>query len=232
MSLRQVLWMWGATDLHHGETGVQTIPRDMTYHPGLKRIVFAPVVEMLQLRTDQLDAEGNRTIGGGAPLELKVSSKCEIAISFELPATAANIEISLPHGNAIVVNYTTPSSSQSPSLSGAAGTNWTAGGAWMFNVSYKTTTSLFTDELPMLAGDSHLSIRLFIDSHIAEVYFMGGRVVLTSNIVDLDSIQTVQVSSSSDIRLSAATVYGMGDIHVGVDNVLDERRRSMPQWRD
>merc|ERR1712096_354844 len=43
---RQILWLWATLP-----DGFQTVPRHMTYHPGIKQIVYSPVQEMLELRT-------------------------------------------------------------------------------------------------------------------------------------------------------------------------------------
>merc|ERR1711865_285657 len=45
---RRILWIWGTVP-----SGIQAIPREMTYHAGLKQIVYSPVEEMIQLRTGQ-----------------------------------------------------------------------------------------------------------------------------------------------------------------------------------
>ena len=35
MKQRRILWVWGTVP-----SGIQTVPRELTYHPGLKRVVY------------------------------------------------------------------------------------------------------------------------------------------------------------------------------------------------
>ena len=59
----------------------------------------------------------------------------------------------------------------------------------------------------------------FLDRHVAEAFFMGGRVVLTSDLLYLTP-GSVTVSATSRVTLNAAVVHSMGDIHTSVDEVL------------
>jgi hypothetical protein len=43
---RQILWIWGTIP-----SGIQAIPRTMTYHPGIKQIVYSPAEEISALRS-------------------------------------------------------------------------------------------------------------------------------------------------------------------------------------
>ena len=49
---------------------------------------------------------------------------------------------------------------------------------------------------------------------------MGGRVALTSDLVDLGGVTNVQIASTAKVTLNEAVVYAMGDIHVDVEEVL------------
>ena len=81
---RRILWLWGSLT-----SGIQAVPREVTYHPGLKRVMYAPVAEMAALHTAQIDAASGKRIGAGSPLELKVSPNCDIQLTFAMPAAAA-----------------------------------------------------------------------------------------------------------------------------------------------
>merc|ERR1712159_348367 len=41
---RSIMWVWGTV---HG--GIQTVPREMHYHPQLQRVLFTPAREMVRL---------------------------------------------------------------------------------------------------------------------------------------------------------------------------------------
>ena len=201
---RRILWLWGQL-----ESGIQTLPREVTYHPGLQRLVYSPVAEMLQLRTAKLDSAS--AVPVLAPLTLRASAHCELELTFARPPSATNIEVRLPHGAAVTVNYTLPTTPEE-SVEGAG----TLPEAWMVQVSLGG----FNDSLPLLADDTSLTMRVFLDGFVAEAYFMGGRVALTSDLVDLGGVTNVQVASTAKVTLNKAVVYAMGDIHVDVEEVL------------
>ena len=131
----------------------------MTYHPGLQRLVYAPVAEMLQLRTAKLDSAS--AVPVLAPLTLRASAHCELELTFTRPPSATNIEVRLPHGAAVTVNYTLPTTPEE-SVEGAG----TLPEAWMVQVSLGS----FNDSLPLLADDTSLTMRVFLDGFVAEAY--------------------------------------------------------------
>ena len=70
--LRPRRWVWGTLP-----SGLQTIPRDMTYDPRTNKINYAPVEEMESLRTKSLGSLGPETTPTALP-----ASSVRIAPSF------------------------------------------------------------------------------------------------------------------------------------------------------
>ena len=202
-------WVWGTL-----ASGIQTVPRDMTYHPGIKRIVYAPVAEMRKLRTGLIDSASGRGIGPGQPLILKASTTCDIELAFAMPTKDSSIVVTLTESSTATINFTAPTGY--PSRLGAGGA---IRDPWMVSVGWAQSGAAYHDKLPMLPDDPSLTLRLFLDRHVAEAFFMGGRVVLTSDLLYLKP-GSVTVSATSRVTLNAAVVHSMGDIHTSVDEVL------------
>mmetsp|Transcript_32745 Transcript_32745/g.45725 ORF Transcript_32745/g.45725 Transcript_32745/m.45725 type:complete len:80 (+) Transcript_32745:411-650(+) len=78
----------------------------------------------------------------------------------------------------------------------------------------------------MLPSDTLISIRLFLDTAVAEAYFMGGRVAMTIPIAASTTNWGVAIgSSASGTTLVNATSWGMSSIYVTKEEVLATPRR-------
>eukprot|EP00937_MAST-01D_sp_MAST-1D-sp2_P004367 g4367.t1 len=206
---RQVMWVWGTT-----RSGIQTIPRDMSYHPGLKRIVYAPVEEMGALHgatIDSLPAPAPLSADGKAGASLTVSGACDVLLTFAVPTAATTLSVSLAGGQSFFVDFAPAPAHVLDSVDAATG----AGAPWTVKVGFGGTT----DDLPLLPDDKDITLRIFLDGTVAEAYWMGGRVAMT---VDAAAAIAARVSASggAGATLSAAVVHAMGDIHTSVESVL------------
>ena len=200
------MWVWGTVT-----SGIQTIPRDMTYHPGLKRIVFAPVEEMDELHTKQLAILGSTPLGAGVPaVTLAASSASDLTFEFPVPAAETQFQVTLGGSKAVFVHFT-------PRPASAA-----VDRPWMVQCGIGKTEH---DSLPMLSDDTHLTLRIFIDGSVTEAYFMGGRVAITSELSLVGA--SVGVSATAAATLSKATSFEMGDIHVTKETVLSTPPRTI-----
>jgi len=203
---RQIMWVWGTT-----RSGIQTIPRDMSYHPGTKQIVYAPVEEMDALRGAVLDTKTTVALGAGRPADLKTSSACDLQLVFSVPAAPCTISVAVP-GGAVFVHYVPPPAAVAASVDAATG----AGDPWAVQVGAQGSS----DSLLLLPDDKQLTLRLFLDGTVAEAYWMGGRVAMT---VDTARATNATVSATSAVTLISASVFAMGDIHTTVDDVLAQQ---------
>ena len=82
-----------------------------------------------------------------------------------------------------------------------------------------------TDTVTMLDSDTHIAVRLFLDTAVAEAYFMGGRVAMTIPVAASTTDWSVAIGASAAARLSNATSWGMSSIYVTKEEVLAMPRR-------
>eukprot|EP01043_Picozoa_sp_COSAG02_P012017 COSAG02_NODE_455_length_21984_cov_4.049760_3_plen_226_part_00 len=76
------------------------------------------------------------------------------------------------------------------------------------------------DVVSMLASDTHISVRLFLDTAVAEAYFMGGRVAMTIPVAASTTDWSVSIGASTVATLINATSWGMSSIYVTKEEVL------------
>ena len=82
----------------------------------------------------------------------------------------------------------------------------------------------FTDKAPMLGDESHVTMRIFLDGTVGEVYFQEGRVAMT---VPLGGTVTPSAKASGVVtiggggaaKLINATSFAVGDIHTTAEDV-------------
>ena len=86
-------------------------------------------------------------------------------------------------------------------------------------------TKGMNDVVSMLASDTHISVRLFLDTAVAEAYFMGGRVAMTIPVAASTTDWDVSIGASAATTLANATSWGMSSIYVTKEEVLAMPRR-------
>lgn len=217
---RQIMWVWGTT-----VSGIQTIPRDMTYHPGLKRLNYAPIAEMVKLRSKTaLDHVVNAAVGTDNKTQaIQITSASEVLLTFAMPTSATTIKVGTEGHESFIV-FTPPSADIAASINPTTGT----GDPWGVSVGVCSSASQCKpmDTLMLLPDDKTLTLRMFYDGHVVETYFQGGRVVLTTDgVADPGGVGAATVSASSSVMLAEATSYTLSDIHTTVEDVLATPRR-------
>lgn len=200
---RHIMWVWGTVT-----SGIQTIPRHMTYHPGIKQIVYGPVAEMVQLRTKTLDSVSGKTLGNAQGVTIKAASAADIVITVAIPKAAATISVAIG-GGSVVFEYTPATDEALASAS-----------PWLCGVGFKAAQGgkmVSSDQVPLLADDTELTMRVFLDGSVAEAYWMGGRVAMT---IATLPVASVTITADAAATLANATSYAMGDIHTTKEAVL------------
>ena len=201
---RRILWVWGTVP-----SGIQTVPRELTYHPGLMRVVWNPVEEMIALRTSALGNLGASTL----PAKLTVSNASDITLFFATPTERTALTADVGSG-VFFMNF----------VPGPG--NVTCG----YNVSKRIPGTHgkiqgFTDEAPMLGDESYVTMRIFLDGTIGEVYFQEGRVAMTVPLGGTVSPSgkasgVMTIGGGNAAKLINATSFAVGDIHTTVEDVL------------
>eukprot|EP00037_Helgoeca_nana_P013172 m.121009 g.121009 ORF g.121009 m.121009 type:complete len:666 (-) comp21872_c0_seq1:287-2284(-) len=84
----------------------------------------------------------------------------------------------------------------------------------------------FSDVVTMLPTDTHINIRLFLDTAVAEAYFMGGRVAMTIPVAASTTDWNVMIgAATAGALINQATSWGMSGIYVTPEEVLATPRR-------
>ena len=218
---RRILWIWGTVP-----SGIQALPRVMTYHPGIKQIVYTPAEEIEELR----DATPLATIKATAlaaekPVPIAANAACDITVSFARPAGNATLSVNVGASSAgeggtgsVQVVYTHESASlyyvsvmyvPTPSSSAIGGSS---------SNTFAGAPKTIKDKLPLLAEDSTIDVRMFVDGTVGEAYFMGGRVAFTFELGKTSAFAGIVSSAAGS--LSSASAWGMNNIWTTTDEIL------------
>merc|ERR1712093_933245 len=152
---------WGWATIGNAPTQVQSMPREITWHPELQQLVYSHVEEQDSLRTKIIgsfkggDCTSPRSLG----LPKYVGNQSEIMVSFSRPTVDATLAVKVmvtgTSGTEFTVDYKQGASSAK------------VGGGGVF------------DTMKLLDSDKTIDMRLYVDNTFAEVYFQGGRVAMT-----------------------------------------------------
>jgi hypothetical protein len=198
---RRILWVWGTVP-----SGIQTVPRELTYHPGLKRIVWNPTEEIASLRSSDPIAKLPATpLKADAPVTLKAAAYSDIELYFQVPTKPASLQVQLGTSGSCFLDFV-PGDQTAQCGFNTTGHKGKGG----------------QDEVPLLGDETYLSVRILIDGSIGECYWQEGRVAMTVQLggeQNEDTSITI-TSSGADGELMNATSWKMNDIHTTVEDVL------------
>eukprot|EP01079_Euglenida_sp_SAG-EU17-18_P005775 gene5775-1028_t len=89
--------------------GIQTVPRELTYHPDLMRIIQTPVAELEQLRNGTLDTKSTTPLTPGSPVTVKATAAADVIVVFAVPKVKTTLAVNLGNGAVpVYVDYTPP----------------------------------------------------------------------------------------------------------------------------
>ena len=189
--------MWGHVATGDDTGNCLTMPREVLYHAELQQLVFAPLAEQEQLRGRALRDSGEAVLAPNTSVTISEADwpegavrQAEVLLELALPAAAARLTLTLcdaatsPDAKARLdvhyhIDYSPPALGQPytavvgavcDSGSGCGGAN----GGGIGGASNAT--------LAILTSDESLSIRVFTDQEISEVYWQGGRAVFATAI--------------------------------------------------
>eukprot|EP01043_Picozoa_sp_COSAG02_P019132 COSAG02_NODE_913_length_15994_cov_6.140484_7_plen_225_part_00 len=203
---RRILWVWGTVP-----SGIQTVPRELNYHAGLKRIVWNPTEEVAELRSSDPIAKLPATpLKADTPISLEVSTASDIELFFQVPKEAATLQVQLGTSGSCFLDF----------VPGAKTANCGFNSTKLDQVHSDAPHP--QDEVPLLGDETYLSMRILIDGSVGECYWQEGRVAMT---VELGSDQGKEssvsiLSSGADGGIMNATSWKMNDIHTTVADVL------------
>jgi hypothetical protein len=212
---RRILWIWATVP-----SGVMAIPREITYHPGIQQVVYTPVAEMAQMRDGFVDKLAPVQILQSGHAALRAARAGDVEVYFGVPAEKTTLSATIgADGSSVFIDFV-PLTSRSRSSATLAIVD-----RYMVDVGLRDATgkTLYSDTLPLLSDDDHLSLRIFLDGTIAEAYWQAGRVAMT---LPTTAAEVVILSSSdASVRLLNASSYSMGSAYTSADRVLATPRR-------
>ena len=222
---RRINWGWAQiaygpwNDGNAWESSSHTLAREVTWHPELSQLVFAPLAEQEQLRSAVLGQLKPQPLNASQPLSLGLPSgtgrQAELAVSFQRPSVAVTLSVRVMAGTAspgvdFTVEYVPGKNVATVSSVGAGRT--------------------VADTLALSPSDKTIDLRVFVDNVMAEAYFMGGRVAMTvaapSHSLCPDGRCGMYVTASqAGATLASATAWGVKSIWVSPEEVLRTPRR-------
>jgi sucrose-6-phosphate hydrolase SacC (GH32 family) len=196
---RRILWVWGQIP-----SGIQAMPRELTYHPGLKQIIYTPVEEMQELRTGMIAHLVDMAIDRGQQVTVQAAMASEVLLEFAMPSLNTSITVAANGGK--VCLDVVQSADGTPSV--------------------KVGWNEANEPLQLLPDDKTLTVSIFLDGSAGEVFFQGGRVVAT---VGIQATDTLDVVASGSVQLLRAVSYGMASVYTSAEEVLAAPRLLGPE---
>ena len=197
-----------------GSAGGMVLPREVTFSAELDQLLFTPLPELATLRSPTALANLSSTqLQPNAPLKLVSSNQTEVIVEFALPkATDSPVifGVNVSGGLEFFVNFT--GNLTDVEVSQSNGHNHAASGP----------------PLRLLAADTSITMRVFVDDVYVECYFMEGRRVITwgktekrqSASSDDDDGLAISAYANAPMELKSAVAWQLGSIWVGLEDVL------------
>jgi len=201
---------WGWAKVPPGST--QTLPREITWNPELQILVQSPIVEQKQLRDGVIGRLKEQTLPAGTEVSLglpeQVGNQSELMVSFNRPTVKTRLAASVMvnadgHGIKFYVDYVPNAGALTVGVDGNGGANAT---------------------LKMSPSDTTIDMRLFVDNTFTEVYWMGGRVAMTTTTRATQAAGMTVSADKSGIVLASAMAWKVGSIWVTPDDVIATAR--------
>ena len=202
---------------------VQTLAREVTYHPDLQQLLFTPLAEQATLRQGVLGKAEQETITSEASLVLGPwphGNQSDIVIHVSIPTEEATLRISID-AEARIEFYV--------KFNGASSDREIPTSFEEVEVGMLTEEPFenITDTLRLLNDDKVLELRLLLDHTITEAYWQGGRVAMTAASPLTNSTSLSIFTDTADISLEVLNVYAweMGSAWISNEDALRRRGR-------
>eukprot|EP01047_Picozoa_sp_COSAG01_P035500 COSAG01_NODE_2730_length_7172_cov_35.156087_1_plen_258_part_00 len=221
---RRINWGWAKvaygpwSDGNPWESSAHTLPREVSWHPELQQLVFAPLEEQAALRGTTLAQLKPQPLHAGKPVALglpvAVGNQSEVIVSFGRPRSAARLSVTVAtdsqgHGTEFFVQYVPPT-----------------GGLQSGGGVVKVGSGKITDELRLSPTDKTIDLRIFVDNVFAEAYWMHGRVAMTVPLalqhpgLLCDACDMTVMADGDGVSLVSAQAWSVQPIWVDTDTVL------------
>ena len=194
---------------------VQTLAREIAYHPTLRQLLFSPLADQAALRQVVLGSEQHKVVTQEASLKLgpwPAGNQSDIQISVKIPNEAATLYISLQADVRVkfYVNFQpfSPSSENARNAENAENDYHVVEVGMLSDDPYPS----YKDTLRLLNDESLLELRLLLDHTVTEAYWQGGRVAMTvsSPLTNSTSIALSTDTPKSQLHIESITAWRMG----------------------
>ena len=197
---------------------MQTLAREVTYHPLLKQLVFSPLKEQASLRQKILGSIENVIVTTAKKVELGPfieANQSDVILRVGIPKTSATLYITV---TALVkiefyINFVERD-----------GDNvWTEMEVGMLTEDPYVSIK---DTLKMLDSDNTLELRLFLDHEITEAYWQGGRVAMTvpSPLTNATSVILSTDSAGATLNVDNVTIWNMKPAWISKQELLAQEK--------
>jgi len=203
---RRINWGWAKVP----PASTQTLPREITWNPELQILVQSPLEEQEQLRAGVIAHLKEQPLPAGSEVSLglpeQVGNQSELMVSFKRPTVTTRLAATVmedPDGKGykFYVDYVPDAGALTVGVEGGANAT-----------------------LKMSASDTTIDMRLFVDNTFTEVYWMGGRVAMTTTTRATQAAGMSVSADKSGITLSSAKAWKVGSIWVTPDDVAATAR--------
>ena len=229
---RRILWGW----VQNNRANTMSLPREVTWHPGLEMLCFAPVAEQDELRMDPIAVVGRTALNAGARVPIgdaPPGNRSEVLLTFARLATgpAARLNISIPASQLVghpasVMNGVELAIDYAPGRGASEA---------VVRCDHANMTATF----PLLPSDTTIAVRVYTDGATVEAFFGDGRLAATLETGPLAGTipptwhhagnpmlnATITVSANVSATLVQGKAWTVGSIWVSSEDVLATPRK-------
>ena len=211
---------------------VQTVARQVTYHPTLRQLLFYPLPALASLRGRVLGSVTGRQVTPDKKLTLGPfadGNQSDVLVRMRVPASPTTVYVSVPTAEVRIEFYidfpgTTAAAAAAATSEGEGeGAPWSEAEVGLLTADPYVS---FKDSLRLLPGEDVVELRLLLDHTIAEVYWAGGRVVMTAPapLTESTSVVVSTDTAGATLEVETADVWHVNSAWVGKEEVLSRRR--------
>lgn len=195
---------------------VQTLAKQVTYHPVLQRLLFAPLKELAELRGEALSTltrghivttERNLTLGPWTQ-----GAQSDVVISVRIPNRQATLYVSVSAAVRIkfYVDFQAFDASTAPTHQVEVG--------MLTDDPYPS----IKDTLTLLSNDECLEIRLIMDNTVTEAFFQRGAVAMTvpTPLEKMTSVELSTDTAGAAFQVKNASAWRMGSAWISSEAAL------------
>ena len=210
---------------------VQTVARQVTYHPTLQQLLFYPVPALDSLRGPLLGSARGQTVTPGKPVSLgpwTEGNQSDVLVRVRVPSTPTTLYVSVTAEVRVEFYINFPGTAAAAAAAAAAGQGgdeapWAEAEVGLLTADPYVS---FKDTLRLLPTDKVLELRLLVDHAIVEAYWQGGRVAMTVPAPLTESTRIALTTDTAGASLAVdVDVWYVESAWIGKDEALSRASR-------